>query len=310
MQISQALMQLNQNRLLQQQQLEERRSYVLSQLPALFLLRQQIRETGLLRLKIALDEPAGSKRHEKLTLRLQELKKEEEALLARYPEYATMLKPQYSCSFCKDTGYDNNGQLCACIKNLLYKTDLDPAATFENFNSSIFPDAASQESNLTVRARMETYRKTAEQYCENFPENSKPNLFLIGKTGLGKTFLLNCIANRLRQSGHSVCYFTAYSLLERFRKFAFDDEPLDDVLSCDLLLIDDLGTEPVYQKVTLELLYMVINHRIMHHLPLCTATNLSVNDLVEVYADRIVSRLLFKPNTTFLKFVGNDLRIL
>ncbi|MHB1314955.1 MAG: ATP-binding protein [Christensenellales bacterium] len=310
MQLSQALAQLNQNRLLQQQQLEERRAYVLSQLPTLYLLMQQIKETGLLQLKTSLHTPDDNKKLSALTQRLEQLKREEAVLLSQYPQYAAMLEPQYTCSFCKDTGYDQNGQLCACIKNMLYQTDIDPAVTFENYNISIFPVFEITEDKLTTRELMKNYRHIAEVFCDNFPNNQKPNLFLNGKTGLGKTYLLYCIANRIKQKGHSVCYFTAYSLLERLRKYAYEDEPINDILSCSLLIIDDLGTEYIYKKATVELLYIVINHRLTRRLSICTATNMSINDLNEAYGDRIVSRLLFKPNTELLRFLGKDLRVL
>ena len=232
-----------------------------------------------------------------------------------YPE--NYLEPVFQCAFCEDTGYVGTGkkQLCTCAK-ALYAALLEQDSsfkeeeTFETFDPRRFPETALDAGGETQRGRMLKFRDYCEKYADSLPHPEKKNLLLYGGSGLGKTFLLRCIHARARQRDIPALCLTANQLIRIARKAIFDraQEDLDALYETDLLLIDDLGTEPLIPNVTVEELFNLINER--QNAGLCTvlSTNLSLTDLQARYTERILSRLLDKRACQVLRFLGKDIR--
>ena len=232
-----------------------------------------------------------------------------------YPE--NYLEPVFQCAFCEDTGYVGTGkkQLCTCAKALyaaLLEQDgsFKEEETFETFDPRRFPETALDAGGETQRGRMLKFRDYCEKYADSLPHPEKKNLLLYGGSGLGKTFLLRCIHARARQRDIPALCLTANQLIRLARKAIFDraQEDLDALYETDLLLIDDLGTEPLIPNVTVEELFNLINER--QNAGLCTvlSTNLSLTDLQARYTERILSRLLDKRACQVLRFLGKDIR--
>jgi DNA replication protein DnaC len=149
------------------------------------------------------------------------------------------------------------------------------------------------------------------KYCQAFPSKAKPNIVLIGGTGTGKTYASHIIANQLFERGLSILYLTAFQLINRFKTYIknFNGEELDELFTVDLLVIDDLGTEPMIKNITIEYLYNVINDRMADKKPFIITTNLSPNDIAERYGDRLQSRILSQLNSSVIEMSIEDLRL-
>ncbi len=195
------------------------------------------------------------------------------------------LVPKYDCPICKDTGMDGN-KICSCVKKELNKRLSILTSSQNNFHS--FSDCNEKLMN-------ETDKKTTEKlkiWCKNYPNVSKININIIGGAGSGKTFLLEAIANEFINNGCVVCFKTMFELNELARLYHIGKSyEFSDCLKADILLIDDLGTEPILNNVTKEYLYNVINTRQIHKLPTVISSNLSPDDILTRYDERIFSRL-------------------
>ena len=236
---------------------------------------------------------------------------------AGYPE--NYLEPVYECPDCKDTGYVN-GRRCHCFEqaaiNLVYtQSNLKEILERENFSTFSFDYYSADDINpATGRSSLET-AKDAVAKCHDFIDyfdSTFSNLYLYGDTGIGKTFLSNCIAKELLDRGHSVIYFTAFQLFDILSKGVFkrDEEALlshRNIFDCDLLIIDDLGTE-LSNSFTTSQLFLCINERILRQKSTIISTNLGMNQLADIYSERVLSRI--SSNYTLLKLFGADIRIL
>ena len=215
----------------------------------------------------------------------------------------------YSCPRCHDTGYVQ-GQPCECLLrryNAELTRDLSRLLqsgneSFEHFDLTLYDESA--------RPKMER----VFQVCRTFAQTFRPgtmNLLLQGGTGLGKTFLLNCMAQRVLERGYSVVVISAYKLTETLRRYLFNGdgaEQVQDILTCDLLAIDDLGSEPMMRGVTVGSIYHVISERHNASRPMILSTNCSVQQLYEKYEDRIAARLCDQSRMTIIEFIGEDVR--
>jgi DNA replication protein DnaC len=230
------------------------------------------------------------------------------------------LKIQYECSKCNDTGYLQDGKKCSClnrqiINNLYSMSNMEYMLNKENFDSfdiNIFSNDAYKNEKLTPRQNMYYILEISEDFCSNFYDTNM-NLLLYGSTGLGKTFMCNCIASALLRKEISVLYQTAFSLFEiiETHKFNKQNEPEENkinynmIFECDLLIIDDLGTE-VGNSFTNAELFNIINERLITNKKVIISTNLSLEQLRDTYSERITSRVF--NNFVPLKFYGEDLR--
>ena len=212
------------------------------------------------------------------------------------------------CAACSDTG-SLNGRLCSCLNNIIgqelsayHMSDAD----FDSFSLDIFPDTAAG-SKPSPRENMARNLEKSKNFVRNFDDSSFGILFA-GAVGTGKTFLSNCIARELIKSGKSVVMVTAYKMIEDLIKLEFgkiDSEECDIYFSCDLLVIDDLGQERK-TEFTQRQLFNVINERMTAKKKMLISTNLSTQELMDAYDQRIFSRLLKALNG--LMFYGPDLR--
>ena len=165
-------------------------------------------------------------------------------------------------------------------------------------------------SDKAIQKRFKEIYQELGDYYSTFPKNKKPNRVLLGKPGTGKTYATKVIANNLLSRGFYVVHVTSDQLLKKFQSFVFDHKrnALDDVNDCDLLIIDDLGTEPTIPNVTEEHLFALINNRLVAEKPFIISTNLSVEQLNKKYDSRILSRIFAKETTSAMDFGTTDMR--
>ena len=225
----------------------------------------------------------------------------------------------YKCGICSDTGFDGSTR-CACFKTRLVKKYYKMAnlgKTFENENFDTFElgyysSEIDEHYGVTPKANIKRIWEICLDFVKNF-DTEFANLLMHGDTGLGKTFLCNCIAKELLDSGKTVLYYTAAQMFKiveeiRFNRGENEDRSdfLDMLVEVDLLIIDDLGTE-FCTVVTVSELFNCINTRLLDKKHTIISTNLSRDELTEQYSDRITSR--FIGNYKMLRFFGTDIRI-
>ncbi len=236
---------------------------------------------------------------------------------AGYPaDYLSMV---YQCPDCKDTGYIGTGK-CHCFRqavvDLLYSQsnvrNSILTQNFEHFSYQYYSDSKTDpQTRLTPLANIRNVTATVKKFIEQFDE-SYSNLLIYGNTGVGKTFLTNCIAKELIDSAHSVIYFTAYELFELLEQHKFNrdseesPEKFEFILDCDLLIIDDLGTELTNSFISTQL-YMCINERHLKQKSTIISTNLSFEQIKNTYSERIFSRIT--SDYILLKIIGEDIRL-
>lgn len=213
------------------------------------------------------------------------------------------LEPQYECKFCKDTGI-YNGKMCDCLLNelnsKLSKNSSSQTAfkSFDNVNETIMDEGDKKAC------------ETLKTWCDKYPEIKKININLIGGSGSGKTFLLECVADAMIKKNCFVCFKTAFELNELARLYHIGKEfGFADCLNADILIIDDLGTEPVLKNVTKEYLYNLINVRQVNNKPTFISSNLTFDNLLDRYDERIFSRLMNKNLAINIQLTSKDKRI-
>lgn len=227
------------------------------------------------------------------------------------------LQPVYTCPACRDEGYiyDPSRRMCDCLKQAFNRRLLEEsglagdAHTFESFDETLFSDEP-DERGLSQRKAAVAIRNACLQYADSFPETPVRDLLLMGKSGLGKTFLLQCIAHRVAQRGFLPTYTSAYRLFELARKAYIenDSEILAPMMEAPLLLIDDLGTEPLMNNITVTQLFNLLNERQMAGRHTVISTNLTMSEMQERYTERITSRFLDATGCRRLLFIGGDIR--
>lgn len=220
------------------------------------------------------------------------------------------LQPQYECPLCQDTGFagEDRTRYCVCFERALERarwgSRLKEGHTFEAYDPEIFPDQGQ-------RGRTERARQICQAYAEDFPANVRPGLLLMGESGLGKTFLLDAIAARVQERGHPALRLTAFQMLEGMRAYHLgengQDAPFREMLACPLLLVDDLGSEPVLRNITVEYFFLLLNERAGRHT--VVATNLTPGQLMERYGERVCSRLIDRGQSEVILLTGEDLRL-
>ena len=228
------------------------------------------------------------------------LQEEMSALLKALGVQPTDLVPQYSCKLCNDTGYID-GKMCRCLRAELRRLIIDGG-------NVICKEFTFENSTEKDRHNAAVYRQV-----EQIVRNGVQNVLLTGKVGTGKTYLLTASAQLAAQLEKSVLFVTAYSLNADLLAAHLEGVEaistlLNSLVDVDLLLIDDLGTEKIYNNVTGNYLFTLLNERSVAHKQTFFSTNLTLQQLNERYDERVVSRLIDK-NTTFVaQLTGKDKR--
>lgn len=251
------------------------------------------------------------------------LRAEQESRLLALNLPADYLDPVYACRDCRDTGYVGEGvkEMCACMERKLIDRLYDGARErgtadqrFDTFREELLPDGVMVDGLHTQRQIAVAARNLCREYADTYPDTARPAVLLTGETGLGKTFLLHCIENRLLDRGFSPIMVTAYRLFETMRGCHFSDaekrQEFDQLIRCDILLIDDLGTEPVMQNITREYLFTLLNERLTQRRHTVIATNLGAAELMNMYGERVFSRLFDMMNVSVAQLRGKDLRMM
>ncbi len=297
--------------------LEERKKKLYAVAPRLLEIENELSLVGINISKLLLG-------HDK-NFSLEDLQSKNQSLIAEREKILFELNlPKdflavYDCKFCKDTGYVGN-EKCSCFKQKLIEKyyamsnikDIVMRENFDTFDIRYYKD----EKIDGVKSPLDFIKRAMEKsisFVNNF-DTQFTNLLFYGNTGLGKTFLCNCIAKEILDKGKTVLYVTApqlFKILEDIRfgknKEDFSDEYSKMIFDTDLLIIDDLGSEFSTLPLQSEL-FNIINTRLVTRKPIIISTNLSTADLENQYSSRIFSRLI--GNYVLLKFIGDDIRLL
>ena len=300
----------------QQQRLED----AVARQPEIGRLRQENADLALGTMRRMLGEPDLASRKalaEETKARGREINARIRALLAEAGMAGDALDMRYRCPICRDTGYvgEAPARFCECFELRLRLRQHEDGSmagvreqSFERFDANVVPEADGQRDRL-VKAR-----NLCQRYADAFPDTEYRNLLLTGEGGLGKTFLLNCIFGRVTGRGFSAVRVTAFRMFEAMRRqHVGNDENYDGfsaLIEVPLLLIDDLGTEPMMRNITLEYLFTLLNERIAAKRHTVIATNLTPPQLKERYGERVASRLLDRSICAPVQFKGKDLRSL
>lgn len=290
-------------------QLEHNTEMVYQKIPTYEALDRQIAIISIEQGKKLLSGEANAL--SELKQHLKELSVQKASLLRKngFPE--NFLSPVYECDKCQDTGYIANKK-CSCFReaeiNLIYEqSHIKTLLETENFNSLSYDYYAGED--------LEKFTK-AVQICQNFVKSFNKdyrNLFFYGTVGTGKSFLSCCIAKELIDIGNLVIYFSASQLFDILSKSTFDKDSAEaasgiseDICNCDLLIIDDLGTELTNAFVSSQL-FSCLNNRHLRKKATIITTNLSLGELRDRYSDRIFSRIT--SNYDICKLTGRDIRM-
>lgn len=309
----------------EQNEAEQRRrqAEVYARLPRLRQLDRQLRQQmiELTRLSMSRSPDRQEKLRQLSEANLETQKQRAETLVGGgFPiDYTDEI---YSCRLCRDTGYEG-GEPCRCLKKL-YNRELTAELSsllrggdesFDNFELSWYDTARDPKAGASPRDCMALVLGTCREYAKNFGPGS-PNLMFMGGTGLGKTYLSACIARVVAESGFSVAYESASAALGAFETQRFSRENAEgeqaaarvrDYLGCDLMILDDLGTEMI-TSFSISALYQLINTRLCENRSTIISTNCSFDELLRKYGGQICSRL--EGEYLLLNFIGRDIRLL
>ncbi len=227
--------------------------------------------------------------------------------------------PAYTCPDCKDTGYIGSKR-CHCLEqaaiDLVYtQSNLREILKTENFGTFSFDYYSDSDVNPATGLSSRQTAQDAVAKCRDFIAHfgdTFSNLYFYGDTGIGKTFLSNCVAKELMDRGYSVIYFTAFQLFDILSRGVFqkDEDSIaahQNIFNCDLLIIDDLGTE-LTNSFTTSQLFLCLNERILRKRSTIISTNLGMNQMADIYSERVLSRI--SSHYTLIKLFGADIRIL
>ncbi len=293
----------------------KREEEVKAKIPNIAKYQVEMAKSGLAVMKaIGMGENAESyiKELSEINLKIQNCVRDE-LIKAGYP--ADYLDIPYTCKKCNDTGFDGIYS-CSCrnalLKKLnlgeLYKVSAAEKCRFDNFDISFYPDEYCQNFDSTYREKMQEIFNYCKDWAEDFDIDS-PSLFLHGATGLGKTHLSLAIANVVAEKGYNIIYGSSQNLLSTLEREKFSNnnsgEQEAKILNCELLIIDDLGSE-FSTGYTLMEIYNIINTRINTSKPVIISTNLTVEEIEKKYTQRVLSRIM--GNYVSLKFAGKDIR--
>lgn len=306
---------------------EERKEALYTKIPRLQKLENEINNNALSTAKNILNKQYTSL--SSLSDKIESFKKEKALILKENHIDEDYLKPHYECPICKDTGYiqkDNyRTEMCSCLKQRLLDISFNKSnmsnlnkENFSTFNELLFSDEVNPNKyrfSISPRENIKKIKNKSLEFVQNFDNPDYKNLLFSGNTGLGKTFLSNCIANEILKMGKTVLYQTAPVLLENIIDYKLNKQKANleninkSVLETDLLIIDDLGTETL-NSMKLSELFTIINTRILNLNHKITktiiSTNLNINEIFNKYEERIGSRIAGYYD--IYCFFGDDIR--
>ena len=297
---------------------EQRLIDVYAKAPRARALDREIMETMSELIGVVMSPGAESK-IESIRVRNLELQEEKRSELLRAGFDGNYLDGDFMCPKCRDTGYIGI-KMCSCLLEL-YKEEQRKSLssllklgeeTFDSFDLSYYDDTPAPDTGISPRRSMEIIYETCVEYARKFSGKSM-NLFFIGSPGLGKTFLSACIARVVADNGFSVVYDMVTSVFSKFEDVKFNkvddlEEARGEVkryLECDLLILDDVGTE-MRTEYTVSALYEIINTRLVNGRKTIVSSNLTLHELRQRYTEQIASRL--EGEYQVLTFRGDDVR--
>ena len=296
--------------------LEQRKAEAYGRIPRLLEIDTQINFLGIKYNRLILSS-SGNKNEflAELDRNISVLTKEKTELLEENGISAEFLKPRYQCDKCCDTGYvigSSGSERCSCYKQqiinqLFSKSNISLTGNecFESFNEDLYPDeidAAKYGITISPRQNINNIKNACIKFADNIDDPNLKNLFFSGRTGVGKTFLSFCIGRQLINQGRTVLYLTAPMLfdiiteykIKAFKEDAFNDDRYQSIFSVELLIIDDLGTEPLSDARYAELLNILNIRQSRDTISACKtiiSTNMGPKKLFELYSERIASRI-------------------
>lgn len=308
--------------------LEQRKKDLYLKIPELQKIDDEINKSALQTMKLLLNKNSNELLNN-LNNKINSLKLEKSKILEQNNIPVNFFKPNYECLVCNDTGYifeNNKSHLCNCIQQKIFDIEFNKSnicniskENFSTFNLDVYSDEINPEKykeKFSPRENILKIKQITDNFINNFDDPNEKNLLFTGNTGLGKTFLSNCIASELLKQGKTVLYQTSSNMLDAIINYKFDKpnsscDIYDNILNVDLLIIDDLGTECMNSMKFTEL-FNIINSRLLnqhnHITKTLISTNLTLKDLHENYDGRIFSRLIGHYN--ICKFFGDDIRFL
>ncbi|MBR1779044.1 MAG: ATP-binding protein, partial [Clostridia bacterium] len=290
-------------------ELEEKRKAICIRFKRIPQIEAALSQTAIATAKAILN---GKNTKEELT-KLKEinlkLQNELKEILKKASLPTNYLELKYDCEKCKDTGYID-GKMCTCLKNMLRAETYNQLNALSPLSLSTFDSFDLHHYEDSNRVKMEKILNYCIEYAKNFTKNSD-NLFMNGATGLGKTHLSLAIANELIKKGVGVIYVSTPNIVTKLEKekFRYNEEWKDNteshLVNCDLLILDDLGTEfqTTFSNATI---YNIINSRILYDKPTIISSNMSPQKIQNSYSERLVSRLW--GHYKLISFCGKDIR--
>lgn len=294
--------------------LDARKEQVRQSVPEYYDLEDSISSLSVsaARLTLGGDEAALARLHDSLT----DIRQRQSELLASAGFEPDYLAPIYSCPLCQDTGYvissDNRRQKCSCFRqreiSILYsQSHIQDMVARENFST-----LSTEYYEGEDLRHFESAAALCHDFVKNFDQDYR-NILFYGTVGTGKSFLSGCIAKELLDQSCSVIYFSAANLFDLFARYSFEHKEketlqsfCEDIYGCDLLIIDDLGTEITNAFVASQM-FSCLNERSLRRKPVIISTNLSLEELRDRYSDRIFSRIT--SSFALCKLTGKDIRI-
>lgn len=289
---------------------------VFERYPRIEAINNEINLLGFQNTKKIMENPEKSKFfNEEFKKKLESLKAEERKILEENNISLDYQNPDYLCKICNDTGYVGNKK-CNCFKDKLVKqaysqsnlSDLLNEHEFDKFSFEYYSNKVKEGEIQSDRENIKDIYISCKNFCSNFNLPGK-NLLMIGKPGLGKTFLSNCIAKEILNKGYNVAYVRATSLFKDYEEYKFgkkEDFDSRRLYECDLLIIDDLGTENI-SKYGISFLFDLINSRTDRSKKIIINTNFGMREISRVYSVRITSRIY--EFFSILHFRGEDIRV-
>ncbi len=301
--------------------LQQRKEQIYQEIPEIYEIDQTIASGSLSAAKARILSGFGENAPSisDIRSRNRELSQKKLTLLTEHGYPADYLEPQYHCRKCQDTGYVNQ-TACSCLRQMIIdemyrQSNLRNILEVENFNTfslDYYSKEASEGETYSPYVNMSNILQRSHRFTEEFDQRHE-NILIYGETGLGKTFLTNCIAKQLLDTGHTVLYLSANELFEQVlsryimssKKTSELSALYDHIFSCDFLIIDDLGTE-LTNNFTLSQFFEIVNQRILSRRSTLISTNLTIKQLQERYTERIMSRLVADYMVFYI--YGNNIR--